>query len=163
MSTETGNLAHDTIVLSHEFSHSAARVFAAYADVEQRRVWSAPSAEEFVELDAHDFRVGGVDEFRCGLSDTPESTFAGTTRYEDIVVDEYFVFTERLVSAAGTLLAMSLVTWAIEPTATGCRLTITDQVTSVQGDGPIDGSRHGYAAILEQLDRFLADSPRADR
>ena len=158
MTDATDRLAHETIVLGREFPHSPARLFAAYADVEQRAVWSAPSAEEFVEFDTHDFRVGGVDEFRCGLRDAPESTFAGTTRYEDIVDDACLVFTERLVTAAGELLAMSLVTWAIEPTDVGSRLAITDQVTSVQGDGPIDGSRHGYTAMLEQLDRFLTGS-----
>ena len=37
-----------------------------------------------------------------------------------------------------------------------CRLTIVDQVTSFAGDGPIEGSRHGYGAMLDQLERHLA-------
>ena len=158
MTGPTGPLAHDTIVLTREFPHSPARVFTAYADVEQRLVWSAPSAEEFVEFDSHDFRIGGTDEFRCGMREARDSSFRGVTRYEDIVDDAYLVFTERLVSASDDLLAMSLVTWAIEPTTAGCRVTITDQVTSVQGDGPIEGSRHGYGAMLDQLERFLGPS-----
>jgi hypothetical protein len=52
---------------------------------------------------------------------------------------------------------MSLVTWAVTPDdGGGSVLTITDQVTSAAGDGPIIGSRHGYTAMLDQLDAHLS-------
>ncbi len=152
-------LAHDTIRLERIYSHSAARVFRAYADVDERARWSAPSDDEYVSFDEHDFRVGGVDRFTCGRRSDPTAsgtTFSGTTRYESIVDDDHVVFTERLVTADHELLAMSLVTWAVEPVDDGCRLTIVDQVTSFAGDGPIEGSRHGYRAMLDQLQRHLA-------
>jgi len=150
-------LGHDTIRLERSYPHPPTSVFNAYADIDRRSQWSAPSDDEEVVFDSHDFRVGGVDEFRCGLKG--HMYFAGTTRYEHVVEDALIVYTERLVTTDGKLQAMSLVTWSIKPDGTGSHLTIVDQVTSVDGDGPIDGSRHGYAAMLEQLATFLDSRP----
>ncbi len=158
------NLAHDTIRLERVFPHPPDHVFRAYAEVDERRRWSAPSDEEFVSFQSHDFRVGGIDEFRCGRRADAGGdgvTFRGTTRYESIAVDEHIVFTERLTDDRGQLLAMSLVSWLLDGDGESCRLTIIDQVTSFAGGGPIEGSRHGYAAMLDQLDRHLGRSPQA--
>lgn len=151
MSTQ---IVHDTLRFERSFTRPPDIVFAAYADVDQRVVWSAPSDDEIVIFESHDFTVGGVDTFICGLKESP--SFAGTTRYEHIVDDDVIVFAERLVTTDGDLLAMSLVTWAVADNGSGGTvLTITDQVTSASGDGPIEGSRHGYTAMLDQLDAFL--------
>ncbi len=149
------DIVHDTLRFERTLSHPPNVVFAAYADIDQRVAWSAPSADEVVIFESHDFVVGGVDHFICGLKDSPE--FAGTTRYEHIVDGEVIVFSERLVTTAGDLLAMSLVTWSIAPGEIGTTvLTIIDQVTSVAGDGPVDGSRQGYIAMLDQLEKHLS-------
>lgn len=145
--------SHDTIRLEREYPHPPAAVFRAYADIERRELWSAPSDEEEVVFDEHEFRVGGIDRFRCGLKG--ELNFAGITRYEHIVDDELIVFTERLVTTDGRLQAISLVTWSIAAVEGGCRLTIVDQIMSTAGVGPIEGSRAGYTAMLEQLARHL--------
>ncbi len=148
-------IVHDTIRFERTLAQPPHVVFAAYADIEQRVIWSAPSDDEIVIFESHDFAVGGVDHFICGLRESP--SFAGTTRYEHIVDGEVIVFSERLITTAGDLLAMSMVTWAVKPDVEGGTvLTITDQVTSTTGDGPIDGSRHGYTAMLDQLDAHLS-------
>ncbi len=148
-------IVHDTLRFERTLAQPPHVVFAAYADIDQRVIWSAPSFDEIVVFESHDFTVGGVDHFICGLKDSPG--FAGTTRYEHIVDGELIVFTERLVTTDGELLAMSLVTWSVTlDDKSGTVLTITDQVTSAAGDGPIDGSRHGYAAMLDQLDGHLS-------
>ncbi len=147
-------VVHDTIHLERDLPHSAEAVFRAYADVDERSRWSAPSDDEVIIFSSHDFRVGGVDHFLCGHRTDP--SFAGTTRYEHID-DTHIVFTERLVDGSEQLLAVSLVTWAITPIGSGCRLLVTDQVASVAGQGPIDGSRDGYSAILDRLASHLAE------
>lgn len=153
--TSNTSVAHDTLRFERHLSHPPSVVFAAYADIDQRIVWSAPSDDEIVVFESHDFRVDGIDRFICGPRDAP--SFAGTTRYEHIVDDEVIVFTERLVTDGGDLLAMSLVAWVVEPHEGGTLLSISDQVTSVVGDGPIEGSQHGYAAMLDQLEGHLAN------
>ena len=153
MTVETDTVMHDTIRLERQFDHPPSAVFGAYADVDQRVAWTAPSDDEIVIFEAGDFRVGGLDQFLCGPRDAPD--FVGTTRYDHIIDNELIVFTERLAHG-DQLLAMSLVTWALTPNGTGTTLVVTDQVTSLAGQGPIDGSRDGYAAILERLTNHLA-------
>ena len=150
------SLRHDTIRLERTYPHPPSALFSAYADIERRIGWSAPSADEEVVFDEHDFRVGGTDRFRCGLKG--QLDLSGTTRYEQIVDDELILYTERLSGRDGVLEAVSLVTWQIEAVDGGTKLTLVDQVTSLAGDGPIEGSRHGHAAVLEQLGAFLDDS-----
>lgn len=150
----SADLAHDTLTFERRFDHPPKVVFDAYADIDQRALWSAPSDDEVVIFESHDFSVGGVDRFLCGLKDSP--SFAGTTRYEAIVDGEAIVFTERLTNLEDDLSAVSLVTWSVTPDGEGSLLTIVDQVTSIVGDGPISGSRQGYTAMLDQLERYLA-------
>lgn len=150
----TVDLAHDTITFERRLTHPPKAVFDAYADVDQRTIWSAPSPDEVVIFERHDFSEGGVDTFTCGLKESPH--FVGTTRYEAIVDGETIVFTERLTSIDGALLAISLVTWSIAAEGDGAILTVVDQVTSVVGTGPIEGSIAGYGAMLDQLERYLA-------
>jgi len=157
-------LAHDTVRLDRTFAHPPQRLFAAYADATQRARWSAPSDDEFVRFTSDDFRVGGTDEFVCGLRADPTAdgtTFHGLTRYEAIDRDRHIVFTERLCDQTGGLVMMSLVTWSMAPTTHGCELAIVDQITSFAGDGPITGSRHGYTAALDRLAHHLDADPGA--
>ena len=153
MTVATDAVMHDTIRLERHLGHPPSAVFAAYANVDQRVVWTAPSDDEIVIFEADDFRIGGLDQFLCGPRDAPD--FLGTTRYDHIIDNELIVFTERLVYG-DQLLAMSLVTWALTPSGTGTTLVVTDQVTSLAGQGPIDGSREGYSAILDRLADHLA-------
>ncbi|MEL6893465.1 MAG: SRPBCC domain-containing protein [Actinomycetota bacterium] len=144
---------NDTLRFERHFDHPPRVVFDAYADIEQRTIWSAPSDDEVVIFETHDFSVGGVDRFICGLRESP--SFAGTTRYHAIVDGETIVFTERLTNLDDDLSAVSLVTWHVTADGDGSLLTIIDQVTSIVGDGPIHGSRHGYTAMLDQLTEHL--------
>lgn len=157
MTTPTVAVAHDTIRLERDLAHPPQVVFDAYANVDQRIAWSVPSDDEVIIYETSDFTVGGTDHFLCGLREQPD--YAGTTQYHHID-DTCIVFTERLVDGSTTLLAVSLVTWHLTATPTGSRLVVTDQVTSTAGQGPIDGSRDGYTAILDNLARHL-DTPDA--
>ncbi len=149
----TTDLAHATLTFERHFPHPAPAVFDAYADIDQRVVWSAPSENEIVIFESHDFTVGGTDRFLCGLKEAP--SFAGITRYHAIIDGAMIVFTEHLTALDDRVLAISLVTWTVEPDRDGAKLTIVDQVTSLSGSGAIEGSRHGYTAMLDQLERHL--------
>ena len=150
----TLDLAHDTLRFERYFAHPPGVVFNAYADMDQRTVWSAPSEDEVLIFETHDFTVGGVDRYICGPKDAPN--FAGTTRYEAIVDGQAIVWTERRTNLEDDLSAVSVVTWTVSPDGEGSKLTIVDQITSVVGAGPIEGSRHGYGAMLDDLAAFLA-------
>jgi uncharacterized protein YndB with AHSA1/START domain len=56
---------HGTATLEKGLSAPPARVFAAWADPEQRKVWGSPSDEIDMRIDAADFAVGGEDVTTC--------------------------------------------------------------------------------------------------
>lgn len=152
MTNQATAIVHDTIRLERDLPHPPEVVFDAYADIDRRTSWSVPSDDEVMIYESADFTIGGTDHFICGPRDHPN--FAGTTRYHHID-ESSIVFTEHLTDDQSTLLAVSLVTWHTSTTPTGCRLVVTDQVTSTAGQGPIDGSRAGYAAVLDRLVQHL--------
>lgn len=155
MTEQTIAIVHDTIRLERDLPHSPQAVFDAYADIGQRTTWSVPSDDEVIIYESADFTVGGTDRFMCGARTNPN--FVGTTYYHHID-ESSIVFTEHLTDDNETLLAVSLVTWHMTSTPSGCRLVVTDQVTSTAGQGPIDGSRDGYAAVLDKLVQHLQTS-----
>ncbi len=146
-------IVHDTIRLERDLPHPPQAVFGAYADLDQRTSWSVPSDDEVIIYESADFAIGGTDRFMCGARENP--SFIGTTYYHHID-ENAFVFTEHLADDSENLLAVSLVTWHVTTTPSGCLLVVTDQVTSTAGQGPVDGSRDGYNAVLDNLVKHLS-------
>ena len=62
----------------------------------------------------------------------------------------------ELLREGDTFLTIALVTFAISPDEAGCRLELTDQVTSLVGAEGTSGHRAGYENALSNLDRLLA-------
>jgi len=151
-STEMPAVKHETLVFERRLRASPSAVFAAYADVDARARWSAPSDTAAVVYAASDFRVDGVDRFRCGSK--TDLQFEGTVRYADVVENERIVYSE-VIATKDMRLAVSLVTWELFPDGTGSRLVVTDQVASFVGDDMIAGSRMGMNAALDNLVTLL--------
>lgn len=148
MSSDIERTTHETLVFERRFRAGPEAVFAAYADVELRARWSAPSPTAAVVYTSADFRVDGEDRFRCGSAD--DLRFTGVVRYLDIVGGRRIVYSE-VISSADARLAASLVTWDVHPAAEGARLVVTDQIVCFVGGGMIDGSREGMSAALDHL------------
>jgi len=147
---------HATLVLERVYPTSPHRVFGAYADVEVRARWGAPSDTEAIVYSEAHFTVGGSDSYRCGpKSDLP---YRGTVRYEDIVTDRRIVFTET-IQDADALLSISLITWEIFPEQSGTRLVVTDQIVSFAGAAMVAGSEAGTNAALDNLGTWLERQP----
>lgn len=64
--SENSQLHVETVVMERTYRASPARVFKAWGDVEARTRWSIPSPDVIIVYDKADFRVGGVDDSRCG-------------------------------------------------------------------------------------------------
>jgi uncharacterized protein YndB with AHSA1/START domain len=151
------SVAHETLVFERRARASPEAVFAAYVDVGVRARWSAPSPTAAVVYSAADFRVDGVDSFRCGSAD--DLRFAGVVRYLDIIDGQRIVYSE-VITSSGTRLSVSLVTWEFCPEGSGTRLVVTDQVTSFVGQGMIDGSRSGMSGAIDNLVAFVDEEIR---
>lgn len=142
------SVAHETLVFDRSIRASPQAVFAAYADARVRARWSAPSPTAAVIYSSTDFRVDGVDSFRCGSAD--DLRFTGVVRYLDILDGQRIVYSE-VISTSEARLSVSLVTWELSTEGSGTRLVVTDQVTSFVGTEMIDGSRAGMNGALDNL------------
>lgn len=152
-STGSQKVVHETLTFERTYPAAPERVFRAYADVTARARWGTPSDTAAIVYSESDFRVGGLDQFRCGAKD--ELPFRGHVRYEDIVENRRIVYVE-CVSHGDDLLSVSLVTWEVEAVPTGSRLRITDQLMALDGADMITGTRQGTNTALDNLGRELA-------
>lgn len=141
-------VVHETLVFERQFRVAPSAVFAAYVDVEARARWSAPSDSAAVVYSVEDFRVGGVDRFRCG--DKTELQYEGRVRYEDILDNRRIVYSET-ISTQGTRLSIALVSWELFEENGGTRVLVTDQIASFVGNDMVVGSKLGMTAALDNL------------
>lgn len=150
------SVEHGTFVLERAYAAPPAEVFAAWADPAARMRWSAPSPDQGIEYLETDFCVGGRDISRCGP--VGDLRFRVEARYHDIVADRRIVFTEG-VAHEDTRLSVSLITIVFAAEGGGTRLTLTDQVTALDGSDMVAGSKAGLGAALDNLDEYLRGTP----
>lgn len=139
---------HATRRMERTYAASPARVFHAWADPQLRRLWGTPSEEVEIRNDAADFRVGGEDIQSCLVGGEVVATVVG--RYHDIVADRRIIYTE-VISEAGVLLGISLVSAEFLPSGTGTRLVLTLQTVAVEGSDLLEGVAAGWSGALDRL------------
>jgi uncharacterized protein YndB with AHSA1/START domain len=106
--------------------------------------------------DAANFRVGGIDCFRCGSKDDPQ--FQGMTFYLDIVPDSRIVSSE-VIKRDGESLSAALTTFDLSPNEKGTTLTFTVQVVSFMGPEMFRSHEQGYNGALDNLVRHVQGEP----
>ena len=139
---------HETLRFERRFDCPPERLFAAYADPRRREAWSAPGPDAEVRIEASDLRTGGAETARCGRRGDLGWTLR--TAYHLVEPDRTITFTEVL-SEGERILTVALVTFDIAEDGAGCRLRLTDQVTSLVGQDGVAGHRAGYEAALANL------------
>jgi uncharacterized protein YndB with AHSA1/START domain len=143
---------HATLFFERMIPATCNQVFTAYADVDQRKKWGAPSEKTALIYDQADFREGGGDAFRCGAKANPD--IHGATRYLDIVVNRRIVSTET-ISMDGRRLCASLQTLELDPDGDSTRLKSTIQLVSFVGQDMVKGHESGTNASLDNLVNFF--------
>lgn len=141
-------LKHSTLVLERICAASLDRVYAAFANPEERASWGAPSETAAFVYDEVDFREGGVDIFRCGDKGNPQ--YRGVTTYYDIVPNKRIVSSE-VIETQGRKLLISMSTTTFEPEGSGTKVVVTVQLTSLAGEDMLDGAKFGHNASLDNL------------
>jgi uncharacterized protein YndB with AHSA1/START domain len=146
-------VVHDTIVVEHRFAAAPDKVFAAWADEEQRARWHFPGEDwKLVSLD-QDFRVGGHERSRFGPEGSPNLHEEG--RFLDIEPDR------RIVSAGtmhidGVRVSTTLCTVELTPDGKGTHVKLTDQSAFLDGREKPEERRSGWGKVFSRLDRFLS-------
>jgi len=145
-------LLHATLVMERRYNASPARVFDAWANVEARKRWSAPTPEIAIEYEASDFREGGRDVSYC-IENGKRAHVAEVT-YLDIRQDQSIVFAEA-VSLHGKKLSTALISVELLPHGAGTELLLTIQIAAFDAQME-DGYQFGWSAALDGLAKEFA-------
>lgn len=147
------NVVHDTIVVERRYSVARRKVFAAWADVEQRRRWHFPGDGDWTVVEmTQDFRVGGVERSRFGPASAPNLMDEG--RFLDIVADERIVSTGTM-HQDGVRISVTLCTVELTDDAGGTHVKLTDQSAFLDGREKPEERRDGWGKVLDRLRAFL--------
>lgn len=148
----TDAIQHDTLVLSHDYPVSPARLFRAWSNAEARKEWDVIGADVVVIEHSQTFEVGGTEITRYGP--TGNACFYSEGTFKQIIPDQRVVETGSF-HVDGKMIAASVVTLEFLEAPGGTRLKLTDQsVYFDQADG-LGDRRKGWSDILTKLERHL--------
>ncbi len=145
-----------TVTIERVLPSPPTRIFRAFADSRQRRIWDVPE-DGWIVTDHHqDFRVGGTEQRRFGPPDA--ATFHTFGHYLHIEVD-------RLIISSGVMhhndvpITASLCTIDITAHPTGTRLKLIDQSLYLGTETP-NQRRGGWTQALDRLAIYLTPPTR---
>jgi uncharacterized protein YndB with AHSA1/START domain len=146
---------HATFTIERRFDHPPARVFAAFADPQAKKLWFKGPAEWLGPPLKLDFRVGGQEENSGKEPNGPLHVYRATIH--DIVPDERIVTTYAM-HMNEKLMSVSTATTEFRPDGAGTLLILTEQGVYLDGDGPADARsrEEGTNALLDNLQASLA-------
>ncbi len=141
-------IAHATIVMERTYDAAPPRVFAAWADVEARKRWSAPAENIRIEYEKSDFREGGRDVSRC--IEPGNEDYVAVVNYIDIKDDQRIAFVEDIAHGKRRVSA-ALITMELRAKNRGTHLALTMQIASFDGADMEQGYQFGWNAALDNL------------
>jgi uncharacterized protein YndB with AHSA1/START domain len=155
---EGQSVNHSTFVIEQTIAAAPERVFAAFADPTQKRIWFTEGFNKETDAFEADFRVGGSEIFRyhyqegapfAGISFTNEAS------YQDIVPDRR-VINASTMNMGGKCISASLTSFEFLPTEVGTKLVFTFQGAFFEGaDGP-QYREMGWRMLLGRLTEQVA-------
>ena len=151
-------VVHSTFVIEKSYPVAPARLFAAFADPDQKRRWYAQGENHRIGDYRMDFRVGGMEEWDATFdrdSPFPGMTLASRGIILDIVPDARIVLASDMMLGEHRFSA-SLITVEIVPAGEGAALRFTHQGAFFEhADGP-EMREDGWRKLLAGLDAQLA-------
>lgn len=145
----------ETLTLEREIACQPARLFGLLVDPAARAEWGAPDETSVIVVDEADIREGGYETSRCGPHDDPH--FNTRSSFHLLRPDTCMINTEML-TVAGELLSVSLITHEVSAHKDGSILTVTLQIASLAGPDMADDYRDGWTASLDNLKHLAEES-----
>ncbi len=152
--TEERRLARAGFTLERDYPTAVDRVWAAFAEEEQKRSWFGRDDAYRAGEWAFDFRVGGRDVAEGRFHDGPVSRYVAT--YADIV-EHVRIVTTYDMWIDGVHMSTSVASLEFEPIAQGTRFTHVEHGVFFDrfwADGP--NRERGTRGLLEKIATHLA-------
>lgn len=149
------SLTHDTIRLRRRFAAPRAEVFEAWAEKERLEAWSYPGDETWTSrIEENAFHEGGAKRVRFGP--TGDAPYLEDARYLSISPGRHIINSERILGGDGRLISVSVITIEFHDAGPDCELTVTDQITLLDGRDTPEQRRAGWGEVMDRLGGFLA-------
>lgn len=154
---------HEKFTITRTYPVNPAEVFSAFSDPSRKRRWFAEGDGYIVDSYELDFRVGGFETsaFRIDNPGFKSAEVSNYTSFFDIIPDERIIMAYSM-SNVGTPFSVSLQTLTFEPDGTGTRLTLTEQITFMEGADGTETRRYGTEALLDNLGTELSAGRESD-
>ena len=150
MSTRT--VTHATFTIERHYKVSPAKVFAAFADPQQKAKWFVGPQDWERSNHTLDFRVGGRESVSGGPPGGPVHAYNATI--QDILQHERIVICYDM-HLDETRISVSLATTEIIPNGAGATLIYTEQGAFLGGYDDAGAREQGTHDLLTQLETFL--------
>ena len=145
------SVTHSTFSVERNYPAAPARVFAAWADPEEKRRWWA-GGDDSLQLD---FRIGGHEVSEGKVEGTD---YRYEAIYQDIVPNERIIYTYEM-HLNGNRTSVSVATVEFKPSGDGTQLTFTEQGAFLDGLDSADLREQGTGSLLDFLATHLAGQP----
>lgn len=141
------NVVHATFDLERSYAAPPARVFQAFSDPVQKKVWFTGLGEADHQLD---FRVGGHEHSAGKMPNGADMHYSAL--YLDIVPDQRIIYAYEM-AFGGTRISATLATVELTPTEGGTLLKLTEQSAYLDG---FDGPKYWQSGTSSLLDRLAS-------
>lgn len=142
----------DGFSLTRRFKAPPARIFAALADVEARKIWGTPAPSVKLRYDSADFREGGRDVYWCVIDGDPR--FRLDVVHHEIRAPHRLSYVETCAEGDTPMFTL-LVSYDIREDGAGSILEVSLRGVSLDGTDALYGPRHGFPAALDNLVRHV--------
>lgn len=147
------SISQGSFTVERRFSAPPARVFQAWSEPEQMKIWAAPAEGWNFDIDSFDFQTGGETVMRFGPpGDVP---YLDMGRYDDIVPNRRIV-TAYAISKGDVRISSSVSCLEFLPDAGGTRLRITEIGAYLDGHDSVEIRKGGVSQQMDQLGRYIA-------
>jgi uncharacterized protein YndB with AHSA1/START domain len=148
------SVVHASFTITRRWDASPARVFAAFADEQQKAKWFARGEGLELVSRSFDFRVGGKENASGRWKTGMVSHFDAV--YHDIVPDQRIIYS-YVMHLDDRKISVSQACIEITPDGEGARLVLTEHGDFLDGYDDAGSREHGTNFLMDALEKSLAE------